>query len=51
MSHGLYIGSSFYTSIYSVDTTLYPYALPFIQTPLTSLKSLPKYNLSSNLRS
>ena len=30
MPHGLYIGFPFHTSIYSIDTTLYPYALPLI---------------------
>ena len=50
LPHVLYIVSSFTPSIYSVDTILYPYALPLIQSPLTSLKSLPKCNLSSSLR-
>ena len=48
--HGLYIVSPL-TSIYSIDTILYPYALPLLLIPLTSLKPLPKCNLSSNLRS
>jgi len=42
--------SSFHFSIYSIDTLLYLYALPFIQSLLTPLKSLPKCNLSSSLR-
>jgi len=33
-SHGLYIVSSCHTSIYSIDTILYPYALPFILSTL-----------------
>ena len=47
--HGFLILSSHF-SIYSIDTLLYSYALPFIQSPLTPLKSLPKCNLSSSLR-
>ena len=38
-------------SIYNVDTILYPYALPLLIYPLLFLKSLPKCNLSSSLRS
>ena len=49
--HGLHIVSSCITCIYSIDTILYPYALLFIQFPLLFLKSLPKCNLSSSLRS
>ena len=36
--------------IYSINTILYPYALPLIHLPFSLLKSLPKYNLSSELR-
>ena len=49
--YGLHIVSSCITCIYSIDTILYPYTLPFIQSPLLFLKSLPKCNLSSSLRS
>ena len=49
--HRLHIVSSCITCIYSIDTILYSYALPFIQFPLLFLKSLPKCNLSSSLRS
>ena len=47
MPHILHIIFSFSNSIYSIDTLLYPYTLPLITFPLTSLKSLPKCNLSS----
>ena len=47
MPHILHIIFSFSTSIYSIDTLLYPYTLPLITFPLTSLKSLPKCNLNS----
>ena len=40
-----------WTCINSVDTFLYPYALPLLIHPLYFLKSLPKCNLSSSLRS
>ena len=50
LPYGLHIGSPL-TSIYSIDTILYPYALPLLSIPLTSLKPLPKCNLSSSLRS
>ena len=40
-----------WTCISSVDTFLYPYALPLLINPLYFLKSLPKCNLSSSLRS
>ena len=33
--------------IYSIDTILYLYTLPLIQSPYSHLKSLPKCNLSS----
>ena len=48
--HELHIVSSCITCIYSIDTILYSYTLPFIQFPLLFFKSLPKYNLSSSLR-
>ena len=37
---------SCHSSIYSIDTILYPYALPLIHLSYSHLKSLPKYNLS-----
>ena len=40
-----------WTQINSIDTLLYPYALPLLINPLHFLKSLPKCNLSSSLRS
>ena len=40
-----------WTSTNSVDTFMYPYALPLPIHPLYFLKSLPKCNLSSSLRS
>jgi len=40
-----------WTRINSVDTFLYPYTLPLLSNPLYFLKSLPKCNLSSSLRS
>ena len=43
--------SSWPIHIYSIDILLYPYALPLAVYPLFLLKSLPKYNLSSRLRS
>jgi len=49
-SHGQHIDSLLLVHIYSINTTLYPYALPLAIIPYL-LKSLPKYNLSSSLRS
>ena len=40
-----------WTSTNSVNTFIYPYALPLLIHPLYFLKSLPKCNLSSSLRS
>ena len=40
-----------FTCIYSIDTILYPYTLPLQSIPLSTLKSLPKCNLSFSLRS
>ena len=51
LPHGLCTVSSLTTSIYSVDTILYPYTLPLISSSLLFFKSLSKYNLSSSLRS
>jgi len=39
------------SSIYSVDTLLYPYALPFIQSPYPFSSLCLSCNLSSSLRS
>ena len=47
LPHGLHLVASCITCIYSIDTILYPYALPFIPIPVLILKSLPKCNLSS----
>jgi len=49
-SHVLWTLSSCLTHIYNIDTILYPYTLPLIQFPFSLLKSLPKYNLNSELR-
>ena len=46
-----YILCYFWPSIYNIDTILYSYTLPLLINPLTSLKSLPKCNLSFSLRS
>ena len=40
-----------FTHIYSIDTILYSYTLPLQSIPLSTLKSLPKCNLSFSLRS
>jgi len=43
--------SSLLLCIYSIGVLLYSYALPIAQSPFLTLKSLPKCNLSSKLRS
>ena len=45
--YGLHSDSSWPVHIYSIDTILYPYALPLLYHPYSHLKSLPKCNLSS----
>ena len=47
--HILWTVSSWPLIIYSIDILLYSYALPIVQIPSLTLKSLPKYNLSSKL--
>ena len=44
--YGLHSVFSWYIYIYSIDTLLYPYALPLESYPFSSLKSLLKYKLS-----
>jgi len=47
LPYGLQPVSLCLSYIYSIDTILYPYALPLIHLPYSHLKSLSKCNLSS----
>ena len=51
LPHVLWTLSSWLYHTYSINTILYPYALPITSHPFLTLKPLPKCNLSSKLRS